>query len=311
MQELEEESVCLILVFRPIKSQYLTMKRKTRISSLQKVIYREREGNKTIGFIPTMGALHPGHISLIKESNQRSDLTVASIFINPAQFNDPRDLKRYPRSLKSDLNLLSESGTDIAFTPSVREIYPKKEKINYFSLPLNGLDDVMEGKFRPGHFRGMVKVVKRLLDIVQPDHLYMGQKDFQQFTIIQYMINLLQLPVQLVVCPIIREENGLAMSSRNELLSPAARKKSGFIYQTLCEVRNSLPNQSPSELCALALNMLKSADFSPEYFEIVDGHTLREIHQLDAHEYVVACTAVRIENVRLIDNLILKDERNR
>ena len=291
------------------ESHFLTMKRKTRVNSLRKALQLERDDGKTVGFAPTMGALHKGHISLIKESNKRSDVTVASIFINPAQFNDPGDLKRYPRALNSDLNLLSSSGTHIVFTPSVNEIYPKDDKTNLYTLSLNGLDAVMEGKYRPGHFSGMIKVVKRLLDIVEPDQLYMGQKDFQQFTIIQNMIEKLQLPVQLVVCPIIREENGLAMSSRNALLSPAARNKAGCIYQTLCEVKNALPHQKPSELSALALHMLHSAEFSPEYFEIVDGHTLQEIQHLNDHKYVVACTAVRVENVRLIDNLILKDDR--
>lgn len=286
------------------------MKRKTRVTSLRKALQLERDDGKTIGFAPTMGALHQGHISLIKESNKRSDVTVASIFINPAQFNDLRDLKRYPRALKSDLNLLSSSGTHIVFTPPVNEIYPKGDKKNNYSLSFNGLDAVMEGQYRPGHFSGMVKVVKRLLDIVQPDQLYMGQKDFQQFTIIQHMIEKLQLPVQLVVCPIIREESGLAMSSRNALLSPAARNKAGYIYQTLCEVKNSLPFQNPSDLSTMALSMLQSAEFSPEYFEIVDGYTLQKIHRFNDHKYVVACTAVRVENVRLIDNLILKDERN-
>ncbi len=286
------------------------MKRKTRVTSLRKELQRERKDGKTIGFAPTMGALHKGHISLINESNKRSDVTVASIFINPAQFNDPGDLKRYPRALKSDLSLLSSSGTHIVFTPSVNEVYPNEDKINFYTFPLNGLDAVMEGKYRPGHFSGMVRVVKRLLDIVEPDQLYMGQKDFQQFTIIQHMIEKLQLPVQLVVCPIVREENGLAMSSRNALLSQAARNKAGYIYHTLCEVKKSLPNQNPSELSAMALKMLNSAEFSPEYFEIVDGYTLQEIQHFDEHKYVVACTAVRVENVRLIDNVILKDERN-
>lgn len=256
---------------------------------------------RTIGFVPTMGALHEGHISLIEKSKLECSLTVCSIFVNPAQFNDARDLALYPRTYEADVTLLAESGTDLLFFPSVEEIYP--HDFVPVNVDLGGLDLVMEGLHRPGHFAGVVRVVHRLLDIIRPNKLYMGQKDLQQFTIIRRMIEQLAMPVQLIICPIAREPHGLAMSSRNRRLSAEGRAKAGLIYQALLFGKTKKPTFSPPETMAACLEKLRQPGFNPEYFEIVDPETLQPVNQWpEAGRSCVACTAVWLEGVRLIDN---------
>ncbi len=188
------------------------MKRITSVNSLQRTLNTYRKQGLTIGFVPTMGALHAGHLSLIRQSAKKNDIVVCSIFVNPTQFNNASDLAKYPRTLKKDGQLLESAGCHLLFAPSVDEIYPPGLDTEV-KFSFKGLDKMMEGRFRPGHFKGMAQVVKRLLDLVQPHDLYMGQKDFQQFTIVAHMIKTLKLPIQLVVCPIMREAHGLAMSS--------------------------------------------------------------------------------------------------
>lgn len=261
-----------------------------------------------IGFIPTMGALHNGHLYLIKKAKKENDITVVSIFVNPTQFNDKKDLEKYPRTLEKDRLMLMSVHTDILYAPEPDDVYPEGS-YNNFSIDLGGLDTVMEGAHRPGHFNGVAQVVKRLLEIVQPDNLYMGQKDFQQFTIIQYMINTLNIPTKLRVCPIVREQNGLAMSSRNVRLSSKARENAKLIHNTLKAVKQKIKSHTSSELAQYALKRLTKPPFEPEYFDIVDGNTLQPIENIDKHSYIVACTAVWIEGVRLIDNMILKQEK--
>lgn len=261
-----------------------------------------------IGFIPTMGALHNGHLYLIKKAKKENDITVVSIFVNPTQFNDKKDLEKYPRTLEKDRLMLMSVRTDILYAPEPDDVYPEGS-YNNFSIDLGGLDTVMEGAHRPGHFNGVAQVVKRLLEIVQPDNLYMGQKDFQQFTIIQYMINTLNIPTKLRVCPIVREQNGLAMSSRNVRLSSKARENAKLIHNTLKAVKQKIKSHTSSELAQYALKRLTKPPFEPEYFDIVDGNTLQPIENIDKHSYIVACTAVWIEGVRLIDNMILKQEK--
>lgn len=261
-----------------------------------------------IGFIPTMGALHNGHLYLIKKAKKENDITVVSIFVNPTQFNDKKDLEKYPRTLEKDRLMLMSVRTDILYAPEPDDVYPEGSD-NNFSIDLGGLDTVMEGAHRPGHFNGVAQVVKRLLEIVQPDNLYMGQKDFQQFTIIQYMINTLNIPTKLRVCPIVREQNGLAMSSRNVRLSSKARENAKLIHNTLKAVKHKIKSHTSSELAQYALKRLTKPPFEPEYFDIVDGNTLQPIENIDKHSYIVACTAVWIEGVRLIDNMILKQEK--
>ena len=272
---------------------------------LEKRISQLKEEGKSIGFVPTLGALHNGHASLIKKCKMVSDITICSIFVNPTQFNDPKDLEKYPRTLEADSELLESHDTDILYLPDNNEIYPKDLEVKV-DLDFGNLFSVMEGEHRPGHFDGVVQVVKRLLDIVTPDQLYMGQKDFQQFTLIQRMINGLELPVELVVCKIIREESGLAMSSRNERLDPDIRKRAAIIYKTLKAIRRNKNTKSIAELIAYGLERLDIPDFKPEYLAIVDGNTLNDVTVIKECEYVVVCVAVWAKNIRLIDNIVIK-----
>lgn len=256
---------------------------------------------RTVGFVPTMGALHPGHISLIEVCKLECEVTVCSIFVNPAQFNDPRDLALYPRTYEADVKMLAESGTDLLFFPSVEEIYPTD--FVPVEVDLGGLDLVMEGLHRPGHFTGVVRVVHRLLDIIRPDKLFMGQKDLQQFTIIRRMIDQLKMPVKLVICPITREYHGLAMSSRNRRLSPEGKAAAGLIYKVLMFGKTKRASLSPAETMSACLEKLRQAGLTPEYFEIVDPETLQPVTQWpEIGKRCVACTAVWLEGVRLIDN---------
>lgn len=275
----------------------------TTVHELTGWINRHVKGQKTLGFVPTMGALHQGHLDLVKKSCRENDLTVCSIFVNPTQFNDKNDLAKYPRTLENDCRLLEETGNDVVFAPTTEEIYPPGLDI---PIPdLNGLDTVMEGAFRPGHFRGVVQVVQRLMSVVQPDKLYMGQKDFQQFTIIAHVLKITHSPATLVVCKTKREKNGLAMSSRNARLSDEMKQKAGLIYRTLAAVKKQWGKKSPEELSTYAQKRLQTDFFTPEYFNIADGHTLQPVHSYHPDQYVVACVAVWAEGVRLIDNMIL------
>ena len=283
------------------------MKRKLKVRTLQKALNIERKKGKTIGFVPTMGALHSGHMSLISAAKKQSDIVVCSIFVNPTQFNEASDLAKYPRTLAADSAMLAKEGCHFLFFPPIEEIYPN-DKNAKIKLDLKGLDRVMEGEFRPGHFDGVVQVVHRLLTIVAPDFLFMGQKDFQQFTIIQHMIDTLEMPVGLVVCPIKRERSGLAMSSRNRRLLPHIKKRAGIIYKTLVEGKKLISKFTPSELRQWAKKNMTLEDFEPEYVSIINGHTLRPLRSFRNTNYVVMCTAVWAGNVRLIDNMILRKD---
>ncbi len=275
-----------------------------KVKNLQKYIQQKKNEGNIIGFTPTMGALHNGHISLLKISQQNADISVCSIFVNPTQFNDKKDLEKYPRPIVADIELLEKNNCDALFLPSVEEVYPNN--LQSLDLDFGKLDKVMEGEFREGHFAGVAQVVKRLLDIVLPDKLFMGQKDFQQFTIIQSMIDQLNVPTELVVCPIMREESGLAMSSRNVRLSEKGRKEATLLYKTLGEAKQKMEQSTPKEVEKWAMKELSAPGFKPEYFTIVDGYTLQPIKTFEETDYVVACLAVWLEGVRLIDNDILK-----
>lgn len=279
-----------------------------KASDLLSLIRNNKQKGYTVGFVPTMGALHKGHITLVKKSVKENDLTIVSIFINPTQFNDKKDLDKYPRTLEADLEKLIPTGVDVVFAPSVVEMYPDGDEKGS-DIDLGGLDKNLEGAFRPGHFKGVAQVVKRLLDIVTPDKMYMGQKDFQQFTIIQYMIDSLKIKTKLVICPIIREPNGLAMSSRNERLSPLTREKAGIIYTTLKAIKKYQNTKTVPELEQYGKQKLTVAPFECEYFSIVDGHKLTTINDFNDTDYVVACVAVWADGVRLIDNIILKSHQ--
>lgn len=276
------------------------------IKDIQRELNEMRKEGKTIGFSPTMGALHNGHSSLIAQSIENNDISVCSIFVNPTQFNEKSDLEKYRRNLESDMKILDEIGCDILFAPTAEEVYPPD--FVSFSMDLSGLDDLMEGKKRPGHFAGMIEVVHRLLEIVDPEHIYMGQKDFQQFSIVNYMLKTERMKTELVVCPIVREEDGLAMSSRNTRLEPNIRKRASNIYKTLKASKDWLKYIPVKYAVDKAMNALDISDFEPEYFEIVDGFTLKGIENYRKSDYVVACTAVWAGDVRLIDNMIYKKD---
>ncbi|MCF8245357.1 MAG: pantoate--beta-alanine ligase [Saprospiraceae bacterium] len=276
-----------------------------KIADLRHHLERINRAGKTIGFVPTMGALHEGHASLVRQSAEETSCTVCSIFVNPTQFNEATDLVKYPKTPEKDIALLLDAGCSVLFIPDVAEVYPDGQR-SALHLDFGYLDQPMEGAYRPGHFVGVAQVVKRLLDIVQPDQLFMGQKDFQQFAIVQHMVTKLALSVNLRMCPTVRETDGLAMSSRNMRLTPAQRALAPLIYQTLSQAKANMHDQWPDALKSAAMKALSVPGMEPEYFEIVDSRTLQPITIFEDHDMVVACTAVRVGEVRLIDNLILK-----
>ena len=272
-----------------------------RVADLQQWLGRQR---RTIGFAPTMGALHNGHLELVRLAKRAGDLTVASIFVNPTQFNDPKDLEKSPRHPEQDLALLHSAGCDAVFMPPVEEVYPPGLELRV-QLDFHQLDDVMEGVFRPGHFEGMATVVKRLLDIVRPNRLYMGQKDFQQLSIVRDMLRQLRSPIELVLCATVREPDGLAMSSRNIRLTPEMRAAAPAIYRALEQARTDFDRLNAREIERRALADLEAAGLRPEYFQLVDGLTLQPIEQRTDSTFIVACTAAWAGEVRLIDNIVV------
>ena len=261
-----------------------------KVVDLQQYLEKVSNDGKTIGFIPTMGALHQGHLSLVNQAQLETSCTVVSIFVNPTQFNDKKDLEKYPRTLGNDIEMLCSIGTNVLFAPSAEEVYPP-ELDTTLNLDFGQLVTVMEGAFRPGHFDGMAQVVNRLLDIVTPDKLFMGQKDFQQLTIVRSMLEQLNHKTDLVVCPIIREKDGLAMSSRNRRLTPEYREKAVLLNQILSKVKSNLQTKNPEDISKMAMKKLADAGFKPEYFDIVDGITLLPIKQFSDYKFVVALTA--------------------
>lgn len=271
------------------------------IASLQAAIAKEKEKGKQIGLVPTMGALHKGHLSLVQHCVAENDITVVSIFVNPTQFNDPNDLLKYPRTLEKDIDLLSKAHCDMVFAPSEAEMYPQPDTRQF---DFDGLDQVMEGAFRPGHFQGVAQVVTKLFDIVKPDRAYFGEKDFQQLTIIRHLVKQYQIPVQIVGCPIVREADGLAFSSRNERLTHSQRSNASIIAQTLFESRKFISDWTVADVKNWVIETINGVDeMRVEYFEIVDGSTLRPIHSWDECDCIVGCIAVFCGDVRLIDNL--------
>ncbi|MFM2048776.1 MAG: hypothetical protein RI955_1324 [Bacteroidota bacterium] len=258
--------------------------------------------NKTIGFVPTMGALHQGHISLIEMAKQQCDITICSIFVNPTQFNDSKDLEKYPRTEEADATLLIKAECDILYMPTVEDIYPDDWICPEFDF--GNLDKVMEGAHRPGHFKGMSQVVHRLLYLVQPNKLFMGQKDFQQLTIVKRMLEILKWKIELIICPIIRELDGLAMSSRNVRLNGSERASARSISKVLMHL-NKNQFASAKDYCQWAIYQLNLVEFiTAEYVEIVDVNTLQPITDWHQHQQLVCCMAAKVGDVRLIDNRI-------
>ncbi|MEJ5302964.1 MAG: pantoate--beta-alanine ligase [Bacteroidales bacterium] len=263
-----------------------------------------RFSGKTMGFVPTMGALHEGHLSLVRKALQENDYCVTSIFVNPIQFNNREDLEKYPRTPERDLQMLEEAGCQAVFMPSVDEMYPEEVNEHY---DFGHLDKVMEGAFRPGHFNGVAIVVKRLFEIIQPHKAYFGEKDYQQLAIIRELVRRYQIPVKIVACPIVREDDGLAMSSRNMRLSAEDRRKAPQIYQTLLTARQLAKEHDVAFVKNWVLETLKSIEgFEPEYFEIASGETLLPVNHWDEADTVMGFVVVWLGGVRLIDNIELR-----
>jgi pantoate--beta-alanine ligase len=276
-------------------------------SDLQAFLRRKRAMGLSIGFVPTMGALHEGHLSLLRASNASEGLSVCSIFVNPTQFNDPADLARYPRTEAQDLFMLERSACGAVFLPSEAGVYPEGvQRGPVFAF--GALEQTMEGAFRPGHFAGVAQVVHRLLELVAPDALYMGQKDFQQVAIVREMIRQSGLPVRLVMCSTIREANGLAMSSRNVRLTAGQRARAARIYEVLQELKDQALRGAPMEMLqAEAFEKLaREPEFRPEYVQIADGKTLQPVQKLEDSDFIVVCAASWVGAVRLIDNVIIR-----
>lgn len=260
--------------------------------------------DKTIGFIPTMGALHAGHISLVTKASTENDVVIVSIFVNPTQFNDKTDLKNYPRTPEKDIKLLQEAGAHYVFMPSENEIYPEPDTRQFdFGL----LDKVMEGKHRPGHFNGVAQIVSKLFDIVTPTRAYFGQKDYQQLAIIRKMVKMLNYNIDIVSCPIVREPDGLAMSSRNLLLDPEKRVSAPLIAKTLIEARNKMTTKDVEEMINwVELTINSNPHLEVEYFELSNAETLEPIRTWTDAEHIVGCIAVKAGQIRLIDNIIFR-----
>ena len=276
------------------------------VSELRTALDALRKQGKTIGFVPTMGALHEGHASLVRRAVAENDIVVVSDFVNPTQFNDQNDLLKYPRTLEADCILLEKEGAHIVFAPSVEEMYPEPDTRRFSYAPL---DTVMEGKYRPGHFNGVCQVVSKLFMMVEPHRAYFGEKDFQQLAIIREMTCRLDMPVKIVGCPIVREYDGLALSSRNARLSEEQRIQALAISKTLFASLEYSKTHTVDETQAFVENAIAEAEgLELEYFELVDGNTLQKIASWEETDYAVGCITVYCGEVRLIDNIKYKEQ---
>ncbi len=273
--------------------------------ALRQYLARFRTKNRRIGFVPTMGALHAGHLSLIRQSLDATQCTVCSIFVNPTQFNEASDLLKYPRTPARDLEMLHKVGCHAVFMPPVEEIYPEGMDTGV-NIDFDSLSQPMEGRFRPGHFEGVAQVVKRLLDIVEPSLLFMGQKDYQQFLVVRHMLETLSIPTEAIMSPTVREKDGLAMSSRNQRLSAEQRAQAPAIYRSLKKAARLMKKHTPRQVAEKAIAELQESGLKPEYFEIVNGRTLQPVETFKATGPIVACVAAWAGEVRLIDNIVLK-----
>lgn len=277
-----------------------------KAEDLHKWLEIQRKAEKKIGFVPTMGALHSGHISLIQSSEKENEITVASIFINPTQFNDPKDFEKYPVTIEKDIDMLEEAGCNVLFMPDAKEVYPGGIKSSKH-YDLGYLEKILEGKFRPGHFQGVCMVVHRLLEIVLPDNLYLGQKDYQQCMVITKLVELIeqQKRVRIRICLTLRETDGLAMSSRNMRLSVDERKKATSIYQCLVMIKKELKPGNLQNARQKAILNLEKSGFRVDYVEIADAGSLQLINEWDGKQKLVALIAAFLDEVRLIDNMLL------
>jgi pantoate--beta-alanine ligase len=273
------------------------------IQETKEYLRRQSQLGKSIGFVPTMGALHAGHINLVERSKRENDLTVASVFVNPTQFNNPEDLKKYPRTLEADCALLAPAGCDVVFAPSAADMYVGLPNLSFH---FGNLESVMEGAFRPGHFNGVGIVVSKLFHIVQPQRAYFGLKDLQQVAVIRRLVHDLSFDLEIIPCETVRESDKLAMSSRNMRLTPAERQLAPHVYQTLQIAKNSLlAGESTALAQEKASNYLKQfAEFTLEYIEVSDFDALQPIDSLNKNGKTAICIAAFIGSVRLIDNVV-------
>ena len=274
------------------------------IQELRAELDIQRQAGKKIGLVPTMGALHEGHASLVRRAVEENEVVVVSDFVNPTQFNDKNDLLKYPRTLEADCELLEKEGAAYVFAPSVEEMYPEPDTRQFSYAPL---DTVMEGKYRPGHFNGVCQIVSKLFMMVEPDKAYFGEKDFQQLAIIREMVKQMNFPLEIVGCPIVRESDGLALSSRNARLSEEQRKQALGISQTLFKSQEYAASHTLEETQKFVEDGIAAAEgLELEYFEIVDGMTLQKVASWEDTDYVVGCITVFCGEVRLIDNIKYK-----
>ncbi|ASU32672.1 pantoate--beta-alanine ligase [Mucilaginibacter xinganensis] len=277
------------------------MKTFTTRKSLQEYLQQIKALNQTIGFVPTMGALHRGHLSLIELAQQQNNVTLCSIFVNPSQFNDPNDLEKYPRTIEADTQLLEQVNCDILFSPGVNEMYDGNEQ---WHLNIGETEHLLEGEFRPGHYQGVTQVVNKFFNIITPDTAYFGQKDYQQFLIISKMVTILHMPVKLVMCPIMREADGLAMSSRNIHLTAADRQHGLVLSKTLNWLGNNFDKKNIPALKKEAAQMINAEPgVELDYFEIADADTLHQANEASAG--IVALVAAKVGHTRLIDNIVI------
>jgi pantoate--beta-alanine ligase len=272
-------------------------------TKIRQYIFEEKMAGKTIGFVPTMGALHQGHLSLIKQSKVENDLTVCSIFVNPTQFNNPHDLAVYPRTLDSDCLMLDLVGCDVVFTPSVEDMYPMPTLLKF---DFGNLERVMEGAFRAGHFNGVGIVVSKLFHLVAPHQVYFGQKDLQQCLVVRRLINDLSFDLTFNICPTVRESDGLAMSSRNRNLTPSLRTTAPIIYKTLCQAKEYLATQTVEEVKYYVSQQFEGLpDIALEYFEVADIETLSPLTGNVSVQSFALCIAAFFGKTRLIDNIVV------
>ena len=271
------------------------------IEDLQAFVEAERAKGLRIAFVPTMGALHAGHLSLVRRALTECDRCIVSVFVNPTQFNDPRDLETYPRTLEADSELLASVGASALFAPEVSTIYPEEDTRTF---EIGAVAEVMEGRYRPGHFNGVMQVVSRLFDIVRPDCAYFGEKDFQQIAVIRAMVQLIGSPVEIIACPIVREADGLALSSRNVRLSTEERREAPQIYRILSESRSWAKEMSPQQVIERVTEQINAVPhLRVEYFEIVDTNSLQPIASWSDSPAPHGCITVYCGEVRLIDNI--------
>ena len=276
----------------------------SKVNELEKAVEAFRIEGKSIGLIPTMGALHEGHLSLVNRCRRENDVVVVSVFVNPTQFNNKEDLRTYPRTEEADKALLAEAGCDIVFMPTVEEVYPEPDT-RVFNL--GPVAEVMEGAMRPGHFNGVAQIVSKLFMMVKPDRAYFGEKDFQQIAVIRQMVKSEGFKLQIVPCPIVREADGLAKSSRNVRLSPEARQTAPNIYRTLRESIDYAKSHTVAETQKFVTDTINSyPDMEVEYYQIVDGITLMPVNDWNETNYIVGCVTVYCGGVRLIDNIAYK-----